>query len=122
MTNVITYLAARSLRGVHQVPADDGAPMLVVRPRLPNPYEFTGSQPQISIQEIDPENASAEPKPEPSALRTEPASHRTPPATRRAATKVIADPSAGTPITSIKPAVTLRPPSAVSEEPAQPTI
>lgn len=106
MTNVMAYLAARSLRGAHPIPADDGAPMPVVRPRLPSRYEANANQPQIAIEEIEQENASG---------KSEPAA-RLP--TRVAA----ADLSVRTPPTSIRPAVTPRPPSVAQEGTERATI
>jgi hypothetical protein len=39
MTDVMAYFAARSLRGGHRAPAEDGAATPVLRPRLPSRYE-----------------------------------------------------------------------------------
>jgi nicotinate-nucleotide--dimethylbenzimidazole phosphoribosyltransferase len=39
MTNVMAYFAARSLRGSHNPPAEDGTAVPALRPRLPSRYE-----------------------------------------------------------------------------------
>src|SRR6266404_1588063 len=44
MTNVMAYLAARSLAGAAKGTADDGVAIPVVRPRVPSRYETDASQ------------------------------------------------------------------------------
>src|SRR5215469_5938888 len=105
MTYVLAYLAARSLRGAHAVPTDDGASMPVIRPRLPSRYEVNGRQPQIAVEEIEQESASVEPAPAPAGRPTVPA--------------VTADTSTEPPPPWIEPVVAPRPPIAVPKRSAQ---
>jgi hypothetical protein len=65
MTNVMAWLAARSLRGTQTAPADDGAPMPAVRPRLPNRYERDAAQAPAQDLEREDDYTEAVPVPVP---------------------------------------------------------
>src|ERR1700759_4703692 len=67
MTKVMAWLAARSLPGIQMAPADDGTPMALVQPRLPNRYEGEGGQ--VPAQDFDREDIYPEAA---TALRREP--------------------------------------------------
>lgn len=69
----MTYFAARSLRGVRNAPAEDGAATPVLRPRLPSRYETMPPEPGAA-SEIAGEDAffEAEPLPHRRAPATEP--------------------------------------------------
>jgi hypothetical protein len=102
MTNVMAYLAARSLPGVQSVPADDGTPMPLVRPRVPSRYETEGADLSIPTQDL-----------EHKALPAEPA-----PAMRRQATRPIGEPQAESKAPPKQPGAAVRRSADASVEPA----
>jgi hypothetical protein len=102
MTNVLAYLAARSLPGVQRVPADDGTPMPLLHPRLPSRYETGGTDLSIPTQDLEHEDTPAEAAP---PMRREPPRPEQAPQAE------------GSKAPPKQPAAEVRPPADASDEP-----
>lgn len=118
MTNVMMYLAVRSVHGLHRATGDDGTLLPPLRPRLPSRYE-TPEWPEPDVAtDIERDEAFQEAEATPRGAVPEQA----PEAPRRSVPQPRAMPPPATPPADIGPAtgdLTLRGPVAPGVEPAK---